>query len=212
MVTGGPGAGRATAEREPADRRWSDLLSDPGEFDGTEVRGLRKARGLSLSKLAQQSALSVGYLSQIERNISTPSVKALSAIARALGVTVGWFFSGGQAGPPAEKGIVVRKGNRRRIIFRDEFVDYLLSPNLEGSLELIESHFGPGASTGEPYTHRGEECGVVTQGRLEVTVGARRFVLEEGDSFNFLSTEPHGYRNVYDGVTIVVYAITPPTY
>ena len=211
-MTGERDSDRGTAAAEATDIQRPSLPSDPGAFDGAEVRGLRKARSLSLTDLAQHTDLSVGYLSQIERNISTPSVKALSAIARALGVTVGWFFSGGQAGLVGEKGFVVRKDNRRCIIFRDEFVDYLLSPNLEGSLELIQTHFRPGASTGEPYTHRGEECGVVLKGRLEITVGERQFVLEEGDSFDFSSTEPHRYRNVYDGETIVVYAVTPSTY
>ena len=50
------------------------------------------------------------------------------------------------------------------------------------------------------------------QGRLEITVGTRRFELEAGDSFAFASSEPHGYRNLDDGETVVVYAITPPSY
>lgn len=186
--------------------------NNTGELDGSEVRALRKARGLSLNALASEAGLSVGYLSQIERGISHPSLKALGAIARALGVTVGWFFSGGNAGPAEEKGFVVRKQNRRRIIFREGFVDYLLSPNLEGELEFILTHFSPGASTGEQYSHRGEEGGMVLEGRLEITVGDQSFVLEAGDSFNFASTKPHRYRNVYDGETVVVYGITPPTY
>jgi transcriptional regulator with XRE-family HTH domain len=182
------------------------------EFDGTQVRGLRKVRGLSLTTLAEKTGLSVGYLSQVERNISTPSVKALTIIAQALGVTVGWFFHGGEAGPKEEKDTIVRRGNRRRIIFRDGFVDFLLSPTLEGQLELILTHFRPGASTGEPYTHRGEEGGMVLRGRLEITVGEQNFVLEEGDSFSFPSARPHRYRNVFDGETVVMYAVTPPSY
>jgi transcriptional regulator with XRE-family HTH domain len=186
--------------------------SDAATFDGAEVRGLRKARQMPLAELARLTGLSVGYLSQVERNRSTPSVKALSAVANALGVTVGWFFSGGGAGPREEKGIVVRRDNRRRIIFREGFVDYLLSPGLDCAIELLISHFKPGATTGEPYSHRGEEAGLVLKGRLEVTVGERSFVLEEGDSFDFQSNEPHGYRNLADGETVVVYAITPPSY
>lgn len=186
--------------------------ADTGQLDGSEIRALRKARSLSLHELAIQAGLSVGYLSQIERGISCPSLKALGAIARALGVNVGWFFSGGNSGPAAEKGFVVRKANRRRIIFREGFIDYLLSPNLEGQLEFILSHFSPGASTGEKYTHRGEEGGLVLEGRLEITIGEQSFILEAGDSFNFNSTEPHRYRNIHDGETVVVYGITPPTY
>ncbi len=182
------------------------------EFDGTEVRTLRKVRQLSLAELAIKTGLSVGYLSQIERNMSVPSVKALTVIARALDVTVSWFFSGGHSGAEADKGFVVRRANRRRIIFREGFVDYLLSPSLEGTLELVLSHFKPGSNTGEPYTHRGEEGGMVLQGKLRITVGERSFDLDQGDSFTFLSTEPHRYENISDGETIVIYAVTPPSY
>jgi transcriptional regulator with XRE-family HTH domain len=185
---------------------------DPCAFDGSELRALRKARRLSLAELAERADLSIGHLSQIERNISTPSVKALGSVARALDVTLAWFFTGGNQGPPSEKGIVVRKGNRRQIIFREGFVDYLLSPTLESSLELILTHFEPAASTGDKYVHRGEEGGMVMKGKIEITVGERSFILEEGDSFNFPSSEPHRYRNVSDGETIVMYAITPPSY
>lgn len=203
----------ATTPRRQPDPHATPAPGDAvSRFDGAEIRALRKARQLGLTALAERTGLSVGYLSQIERNLATPSVKALTAIAAALGVTVGWFFSGGHAGPQDERGVIVRRDNRRRMIFRDDFVDYLLSPGLEGAIELLISHFKPGATTGEPYTHRGEEAGLVLQGRLEITVGSRRFVLEAGDSFAFASSEPHGYRNLDDGETVVVYAITPPSY
>jgi transcriptional regulator with XRE-family HTH domain len=58
------------------------------DFDGGEIRALRKVRGLSLTALAEQVQLSIGYLSQIERNMAIPSVKALMAIARALDVAL----------------------------------------------------------------------------------------------------------------------------
>ncbi|MBI4693700.1 MAG: cupin domain-containing protein [Gammaproteobacteria bacterium] len=204
---------KATPGQDPDTPAHAPTRSgETGELDGAEIRALRKARSMSLVELARRADLSIGYISQIERNCSTPSVKALGAIARALGVTIGWFFSAGSAGPGDEKGIVLRKQHRRRIGFRDGFVDYLLSPDLEGEIEMLLTHFSVGASTGEPYTHRGEESGLVLKGRLEITVGDRTFVLEEGDSFRFSSTEPHRYRNAYDGETILVAALTPPSY
>ncbi|MFT4560429.1 MAG: transcriptional regulator with XRE-family HTH domain [Gammaproteobacteria bacterium] len=206
-------AGKAVLhEQLDNDDVFTQESAEPCTFDGSELRALRKARRLSLTELAERADLSIGYLSQIERNISTPSVKALGSVARSLDVTVAWFFGGGNQGPSNEKGLVVRKANRRRIIFREGFVDYLLSPTLEGSLELILTHFEPQASTGDKYVHRGEEGGMVMQGKIEITVGERSFILEEGDSFNFPSSEPHRYRNVSDGETIVMYAITPPSY
>ena len=71
--------------------------AEPSEPDlprriGREIRGLRKARGVTLAAMAEASGLSVGYLSLIERDLATPSIKALHAVSRALGVTIGWFF------------------------------------------------------------------------------------------------------------------------
>jgi transcriptional regulator with XRE-family HTH domain len=74
--------------REPASES-----SDSGEPRpiGGEIRGLRKARGLTLTDLADASGLSIGYLSLLERDRATPSIKALHAVSRALGITISWF-------------------------------------------------------------------------------------------------------------------------
>jgi len=183
-------------------------------FSGEEVRSLRKARNITLIELSKASGLSVGYLSQIERNVSTPSVKALTDLSRALGVTVSWFFKDGHQGPEDEQGFIVRKANRRKLGYGDLVgADYLLTPNLDGQLELLLSKIKPGGSSGdEPYVHRGEEAGLILSGRLEMWVGERHFILEEGDSFNFASTTPHRYRNACDRETVIVWAITPPSY
>ena len=75
---------------------------------GAEVRALRKARNLTLSRLAAASGLSVGYLSMVEREKAMPSIKALMSIAHALGVTISWFFDA-DAVSPQERGLVVRR-------------------------------------------------------------------------------------------------------
>ena len=54
----------------------------------------------------------------------------------------------------------------------DGLVYQLLTPDLSGALELLWIEYGPGATTAEtPFTHQGEECGVILEGRLEVHVG-----------------------------------------
>lgn len=179
---------------------------------GREVRSLRKARGLTLSDLAETSGLSIGYLSLLERDKATPSINALQAISRALGVTASWFFEAG-AVPDAERDLVVRRTRRRRLDFSAGIVDELLSPSLAGALELLASRFPPGASSGaEPYTHAGEEAGVVIRGRLELWVDGKSFLLEAGDSFGFPSSLPHRYRNPGTEEAEVIWAITPPSY
>ena len=195
----------------------ADLAVKPSAPDqprlvGREIRSLRKARSLTLAGLAGASGLSIGYLSLLERDRATPSIKALHAVSRALGVTISWFFEANEA-PEAERDLVVRRGRRRRLDYSAGLVDELLSPNLAGALELLSCRFPPGASSGdEPYTHQGEEAGVVIRGRLELWVDGRTVMLEAGDSFGFQSALPHRYRNPGPDETEVIWAITPPSY
>lgn len=179
---------------------------------GKEIRGLRKARNLTLAELAEASGLSVGYLSLLERDLATPSIKALHSVSRALGQTISWFFAADTV-PENERDLVVRRSRRRRLEYSAGIVDELLSPNLTGTLELLSSRFPPGASSGdEPYTHAGEEAGIVICGRLELWVDGKHLFLETGDSFGFKSTLPHRYLNPGPDEAEVIWAITPPSY
>ena len=205
---------QSTAARRPRPVPEGDAAPsfEPPRRIGREVRGLRKARGLTLSALAEATGLSIGYLSLVERDLATPSIKALHAVSRALGVTISWFFEAGSV-PDEERDLVVRRVRRRRLDYSAGIVDELLSPSLTGALELLASRFPPGASSGEePYTHAGEEAGVVLRGRLELWVDGKVFLLEAGDSFGFASTLPHRYRNPGTDEAEVIWAITPPSY
>lgn len=191
----------------------SGKLDDDAVFVGSEIRSLRNARDITLHDLATSTGLSIGYLSQIERGISSPAVDALHAISRALGVTISWFFKPSDEQSTIERDIVVRAGQRRRLKFNSGITDELLSPNLDRQLELLRCTFAPGATSGDAaYSHRGEETGIVISGRLEVWVGDKHFMLEEGDSFAFESHLPHRYRNPGRTKTVVIWAITPPSY
>jgi quercetin dioxygenase-like cupin family protein len=188
--------------------------------EGSRARppaGTRNTRTAQGSRLHARGAgaktdLSVGYLSLLERDLSTPSINALHAISRALGVTISWFFDAGDI-PPSERDFIVRRTRRRRLDFSAGIVDELLSPSLEGQLELLASRFPPGSSSGAaPYTHHGEEAGVVIRGKLELWVEGKTFLLEAGDSFGFPSTLAHRYRNPDSEEAEVIWAITPPSY
>jgi transcriptional regulator with XRE-family HTH domain len=180
---------------------------------GPEIRDLRRAREMTLPELSRLSGCSTGFLSQVERGGSSPSVEALRRIASALGVNIGWFFRNEEAEDPVERDIVVRAGKRRSLGSKSGLSDELLSPNLRGALELLLCRFPPGATSGEEaYTHRGEEAGIVVEGQLELTVENRTFTLNTGDSFSFASTLPHRYRNPGAVEAVVIWAMTPPSY
>ncbi|MCS4249949.1 MULTISPECIES: cupin domain-containing protein [unclassified Pseudomonas] len=191
-----------------------DALNDESAqlFLGTRIRGLRKARGLTLTDLAQMSELTAGYLSQLERNLAYPSIPALFNIARSLGVTIQWFFASETVPAAEDEGYVVRRSNRQSIRYEDGIVDQLLTPLPNHQLEMLHSCFPPGTYSQESYSHEGEEAGYVLSGQFELWVGERRFLLDEGDSFSFASNEPHRYGNPGKVETVVIWVITPPTF
>jgi transcriptional regulator with XRE-family HTH domain len=177
---------------------------------GQEIRDLRKHRGATISDLARAIGKSTGYVSQVERNRSTPSVADLQKVAAALGVQMGWFFDRIEKGPPEERPYIVRAGNRRRLNFGLGVTDYLLSPSLSGRLELLYTTLGPRAKGGEQLiAYSGEQAGVVLSGTFELHIGDKRFLLREGDSFSFPSTTPHHYRNPGRIETVIIWASTP---
>ena len=180
---------------------------------GAQVRDLRKARDMTLQDLADQSGLSVGYLSQLEREQAMPSIHALSVIASSLGVNINWFFPDPDEPDSKEAEVVVRANKRRELRFGSGIRDEMLTPTLSGELELLRCTLEPGADTGpELYEHRGEEAGIVIKGQLQLTVDNDVYELSAGDSFHFASTRPHRYHNPGKSETVVIWAMTPPHY
>ncbi|WP_240609735.1 helix-turn-helix domain-containing protein [Billgrantia endophytica] len=177
------------------------------------MRELRKAKSMTLQDLALETGLSVGYLSQLEREHATPSIRSLNVIARILGVSINWFFPDPEGHEEPEAAVVVRASRRRSLKFESGIRDELLSPTLSGKLELLLCTLEPGGSSGdELYSHDGEEAGYVDQGQLELTIESEVFLLCEGDSFHFDSSKPHRYRNPGKTRTVVVWVMTPPHY
>ena len=178
---------------------------------GADLRALRKARGLTLIELAVRLGRSVGWLSQVERGLSEPSISDLRNIAKAFDVSVSFFFANDDA-PPGEQGYVVRADARRSL--GDPAVgltEEMLSPDLGGEFEMLRSVFAPGAELPEFQTRDTEEAGYLVSGELDLWVGERLFQLKPGDSFRF-SREPYRWRNPGDVDAVVIWTITPPVY
>jgi transcriptional regulator with XRE-family HTH domain len=186
---------------------------DPDAELGLQVRELRTAKRVTLQALAKQTNLSVGYLSQVERGRSKLTVANLMRIARALEVHVNWFFQSDSEAPEGERDVIVRAKDRRRIHVTDAgLTEELLLPSLAGPLEVLMSVIEPGGDSGEAYSHKGDEAGVIVAGELELWIGERYFHLSIGDSFSFSSSVPHRWRNPGAVTTQVVWVITPPSY
>lgn len=202
----------------PSAENEAKLLSDPmGEMDdislGEAVRQARKGRGLSLQTVAEGVGISTGLLSQIERGISSPSIRNLRAICEVIGIPFLSLFAETD-GASREAGVIVREGRRRTVDFGDKgMVKSFLTAHDKGALQVMEIVLDPGGSSGEEsYSHEGEECGVVLSGKLELWVEDDRFVLGEGDAFHFESRRPHRFRNLGNDQSRVMWVTTPPVW
>ncbi|KMK68722.1 helix-turn-helix domain-containing protein [Puniceibacterium sp. IMCC21224] len=178
---------------------------------GADLRTLRKARSFTLADLATRLGRSVGWLSQVERDLSEPSVTDLRHIAAALDISVSMLFGQTQASAD-EAGWVVRKGARRAIGSRGAgLIEELLSPDLTDDFEMVHSTFEPHSAIDEPVTRPTQEVGYLLSGRLDLEVGPRRFTLGPGDSFR-IRGEPFRWINPYDDPAVAIWVIAPPVY
>lgn len=168
---------------------------------GLRLRALRKAHALSLKQLSNRLGVSIGHLSQVERGLSTASLKLLAGAADAFGIGLADLFPGSDVPPSneAETGtIVVRQSERGRLGLWQAGItkELLTAPRGASRLNLFMVRIEPGGTTGdEDYVHGGEEAGFVIEGALELHVEDRTWRLEPGDSFRFASDRPHRFGN-----------------
>ena len=176
---------------------------------GAKIRDKRQEQKLTIRALAEGAGLTPGFLSQVERNLTEPSITSLRKISQILGVPIFYFLMEHQ---PA--GMIVRKGERKVVSVGGSGVVFeLLSPDFDRSIEMILGRVEPGAVTcEEPLAHYGEENLLVTQGKMKILVGEEYFVLDEGDSILYRSSLPHKIWNLGETDLIFVSAISPPAF
>lgn len=165
---------------------------------------------MTLRGVAQRAGVTESFLSQVERDVASPSIATLRRIALALGESIGELLD--DAGP---HGQIVRAEERRVVTYpglsaRDEF----LTDGSNGKLQVILSVIEAGGGTGaEAYAHESdEECLVVLEGSLELWVGEESYRLAEGDSIRYSSRLPHRNRNPGPGASRVLFILTPPSF
>ena len=176
-----------------------------------DIRALRKARGLTLAEIGSKLGRSVGWVSQVERGLSVPSLGDIRAFAELFGVPVSLFFSH-DVPVEIERGVVVRAGSRRRLGTSESgLVEELLSPDLGGSFEMLRSVFAPGAALKTEARRPTEEAGYVVSGAFDIEIAGVWHRLGEGDSFRF-DGKPFRWRNPGAEPAVVIWVVSPPVY
>jgi transcriptional regulator with XRE-family HTH domain len=196
-----PGAGSdPLGAGEPADQ------AEPG----TTLRALREQRALTIASLARQVGISAAAISQIESGTVQPSVTTLRKLAAALGVPVFRFFLPADAAAAS----LVRRAERKTLGLARTGARYeLLTPSLQGRLEVMEITMDPGqASAPERISHPGEECLVIIKGHGVLELGDDIIDMRAGDAATFQASLPHRLRNAGQRPLSALSAITPPAF
>ena len=185
--------------------------AESGEVLARDIRALRKARGLTLAEISLRLGRSVGWVSQVERGLSAPSLADMRAFADLFGVPVSLFF-GHDVPDERERGVVVRAGQRRALGTTETgLVEELLSPDLGGSFEMVRSTFAPGAELKDRSLRQTEEAGYVVSGVFEIEIDGVWHRLVPGDSFRF-EKKTHRWRNPGTEHAVVIWVVSPPVY
>lgn len=174
---------------------------------GIKLKSMRLQCGLTQEELADRCELTKGYISQLENNLTSPSIATLIDILAALGSDLKSFFNEDVEEQIvfAEEDFFVKDGG-------DHSITWLVPNSQKNAMEPILLTLAPHAKTTEDMPHEGEEFGYVLKGKALVHVGKKTYPIEKGNSFYFTSSKVHYLENNGDRPTEILWVSDPPTF
>lgn len=176
---------------------------------GVKIKELRLRKQLTQEELADRAELSKGFISQIENDLTSPSIASLVDILLCLGSDLKEFFSDSED---------------KQVVFKEE--DYFLKedsqlksqiewviPNAQkNAMEPIRMTIMPGGTSLLDQPHEGEEFGFVISGEIEVRHGKETYKAIRGESFYFIADKPHFIKNIGPVEAVIIWVSTPPSF
>ncbi|MEK5067874.1 helix-turn-helix domain-containing protein [Sporosarcina sp. FSL K6-1508] len=160
---------------------------------GVSIKDLRLKKRMTLNDVSKKSGLSISFLSQVERSISSVTLTSLKKISEALGVNVSYFFNLQNA----QRVSIIRKEKRESRRYQNAKFNFSsLAGSFQNPLfEPIIATLLPGETQIKPYSHEGQEFLYVLEGTLTVILDDKEHFLYPGDSLHIESTTPHTWFN-----------------
>ena len=174
---------------------------------GAKIKDMRLLHNLTQEELADRCELTKGYISQLENDLTSPSIATLSDILDSLGSNFSEFF---------------KDEKNEKIVFGEN--DYIekewegvtqnwLVPNAQKNLiEPLTVELNPGASTGEDVPHEGEEFGYVLEGEITLSLGGKKYVCRCGESFYYTADQTHSVSNDTKKRAKILWISSPPNF
>lgn len=175
---------------------------------GEKLKDLRLACELTQEELADRCELTKGYISQLENDLTSPSIATLIDILAALGTDIKEFFSDTEE---VEK----YSFNKNEFIEKvtDEYVLNWLVPNAQkNAMEPVHMILNPNGSTDEDFPHEGEEFGYVIRGEIVLLIGKKRTKVKKGESFYYAANKVHQIINKTNKEAEFIWVSSPPSF
>ena len=172
---------------------------------GIKIKRLRLQCGLTQEELADRCELTKGYISQLENNLTSPSIATLMDILEVLGSDLKSFFN-----EEVEQKIVFDENDFFEKEDDGELITWLVPNSLKNEMEPILLTLQPGVSTTEDMPHEGEEFGYILQGSITIHLGKQIYRAKKGESFYFTPDKKH-YLTSKTGA-VLLWVSSPPSF
>jgi transcriptional regulator with XRE-family HTH domain len=177
---------------------------------GPKIKRLRLQRGLTQEELADRCELSKGFISLLERDLTSPSIATLVDVLKCLGTDLPQFFS-----EKAARKLVFSEADTSVKVDEEGlkgFIRWLVPDAQKNRMEPILVEIGPGGETNEDDPHEGEEFGYVLSGSIQIVLGDQVSRARKDESFYYEPTAVHKLVNPGKTAARVLWVATPPSF
>lgn len=176
---------------------------------GCKIKDLRVQKGLTQEELANRCELSKGFISQLERDLTSPSIATLIDILQCLGTDLKDFFS-----DSGEEQISFKETDYFEKIDEElhNKVEWIIPNAQKNMMEPIRLSLAPGGSTYPDNPHEGEEFGYVLSGSIILILGNRSIKVKKGESFYFTANTTHYIKAGAETGATLIWVSTPPSF
>jgi len=176
---------------------------------GKKLKELRIGKGLTQEELADRAELSKGFISQLERDLTSPSIATLVDILQCLGTDLKQFFS---------------EESDDQVVFHDEDyfekidteqknkIEWIIPNAQKNMMEPIRVTLEPGGTTYPDVPHEGEEFGYVLKGSIKIHIGNNIYKAKKGESFYFVPNSSHYISAHHPAGAIFIWVAAPPSF
>lgn len=176
---------------------------------GNKLKELRIGKGLTQEELADRAELSKGFISQIERDLTSPSIATLVDILQCLGTDLKDFFN-----DTADEQVVFHDADYFEKTDPELLnkIEWIIPNAQKNIMEPIRLTLKPGGSTYPDNPHEGEEFGYVLQGSITIHIGNKKYKAKKGESFYYIPSSKHFITASPKTGAIILWVSSPPSF